>query len=509
MTGNMFSRAARGPRPRRFMPARKQSGPAPRESATGESAGGHTVRDLRRVSARGRLQKNQAGLCGRPSLCGADSAPADVEWARAQGLGRNAVNEQQETARAWFQKTGLLRALHQLRLAHYHAGFRLVPEEPGGAEPLRAWFRSRAAVLNRLGREVWWDFGALDSACVIWREESGRPRRPIVFKPEKTVYKNPMGEESLWVRSGWSAEEFDTKKFSAATIRRWSQAGPFKLEESRGEHFRVLTRAAPGDGYERPGVVEAAARTLAQNESLEVGDNLSAFLGRSVMRQVLVGHEIKQGPFAGRPLHFWNSKIDERWQELFGRTGILEVTTNFDQEVKYPYPDMDRFKAEKYQSVFDRLALWFGPLGLLYAQGMLGKTLNPNLAGLLRTEAHAERELVRPFLEEIISRCFAPPAPFRIVWSDHVFLDSRARLELLKMAVSNGSASQAALLDELDLDQETEWQRKDREHAQPAHRTRPIYDPAHDSTQSNPGGRPAGTRDAGARVQLNGAHEAG
>ena len=85
----------------------------------------------------------------------------------------------------------------------------------------------------------------------------------------------------------------------------------------------------------------ALFRTMEQDESMQIGDNLWAFLGRAVIQQFAVGHEIKQGPYAGRDIYMWNPKVNEDVRGFFeGRLGLLDVCTNFDFKGLFPYPEI-------------------------------------------------------------------------------------------------------------------------------------------------------------------------
>jgi len=77
----------------------------------------------------------------------------------------------------------------------------------------------------------------------------------------------------------------------------------------------------------------AAFKTLSQNESMEVGESLLGFFCRTPIRQHQIGHEIRTGPLAGQPKHFWKKERAKAIQTDFeGKVGAIETVTNFDHK---------------------------------------------------------------------------------------------------------------------------------------------------------------------------------
>jgi len=73
-----------------------------------------------------------------------------------------------------------------------------------------------------------------------------------------------------------------------------------------------------------------------------------------------------------------------------GRVGILDFDGNFDIDIQYPFPSAERFDRKKYESVFQRLSLWLGPVGLM----LLARDTNEFLLRLLKASVLDEREEV-------------------------------------------------------------------------------------------------------------------
>ncbi len=292
-----------------------------------------------------------------------------------------------------------------------------------------------------------------------------------------------------------------------AEVRRYSKGGYIELDSDLGEFFSVLRRAREGWGFGLPRMY-SLFRTMEQDESMQIGDNLWAFLGRAVIRQFAVGHEIKQGPYAGRDIYMWNPKVNEDVRGFFeGRLGLLDVCTNFDFKVLFPYPEIKRFDAAKYLSVLERITYWAGPVGLMFLGSPAARgQLNLQLMDLLRVEVtEVERPEMGLWLSEVINAVFRPPLEVEVAWKSTIFRDQRQAIELMKFLVTSGALSYRTALEDSDQDPEQETERKDVEgewmrDEKKKYRLLPPYDPAHGKRPaapaglSEPAGRPVGLR---------------
>jgi hypothetical protein len=221
-----------------------------------------------------------------------------------------------------------------------------------------------------------------------------------------------------------------------------------------------------------------------------------------VIRQFAVGHEIKQGPYAGRDIYMWNPKVNEDVRGFFeGRLGLLDVCTNFDFKVLFPYPEIKRFDAAKYLSVLERITYWAGPVGLMF----VAKSANLQLMDLLRVEVtEVERPEMGLWLAEVINAVFGPKMEVEVTWKSTIFRDMRQAIELMKFLVTTGAMSYRSALEQSDQDPDAEVERKDVEgewvrDEKKKYRLLPPYDPAHGKRGSEPAGRPVGVAEGGGR----------
>lgn len=278
-------------------------------------------------------------------------------------------------------------------------------------------------------------------------------------------------------------KEFLTKNASCFTLTH-----TFKGDAGAGEPFAfdVIKRERVGVGFARPGL-ECVYRTAAQQESLEVRDALLAHVGRTVIEQHQLGHEIKAGIHAGSKANFCNDKKAKAVEEgLRGKTGHVRMVTNFDHKVLFPGPDPAQYEGKKYLACLDRLLLWSMPVG----QIILTKTLNPYLMEVFRTQAATERDYLAPHLVTVFRDALGCPVPVRVKWSDRCFRDSRLAADLLKNGLNTGPISQTTYTVEAGYDPTEEREFKAEEAKLPKAQTQPIYDGAHGAPKKTAGPKP-------------------
>lgn len=408
--------------------------------------------------------------------------------------------EQIETARAWCARNWFLMAAGEVERAFLNSQMtlRAASGKKKDHERVKLWHRKHRLAIDRFVREVWEDRRQVDNVVAVWRERSN-PARVFTLPAERCQYSDAMLVEKLSINFGWKGADFAgaARKAAAGDLaRRYGSGGYVEVGEATGERFRVLTRARAGWGFAEPRL-RALHRSLEMEESLQVADNLSAFLCRAVLRHIKIGHEIKIGPAAGKPFWFFTEEIGREHRDfLESRVGIIDYITNFDVEVGYPHPDGKRFDKARYEAVLQRMAHWCGPAGLL----LVGSEPASTLMGMFREVAHAEREAVGPYCEEVLTEAFRPPEPIEIIWGDQCFREQRAWLDLVKQAFNSGPGSQTTLLRLAGLDPDVERSNKKMEAELTKAEVLPIYDAAHGPGGALDSGRPAGAADLGERA---------
>jgi hypothetical protein len=389
-----------------------------------------------------------------------------------------------------YQRQWFISAILKLRLAYFNYGFRLEPiDKKADKEDFKAWWEEQREAATQYAREVWMEWLPLDNAVSFWQPDSGLGR-PILLHLDQCRYTDFFGTQQLFYRHGLGTEQIKALNISEDLKAKFRGNPEVEIPP---DQFKVLKRSKLGSGFAWPGLMDVA-KALAQSESMEVGDNILAYVGRKVWELHKMGHEIKAGPHAGYNTHFWKRERALAFERAVkGKLGHIMMTVNFDHAVEFPYPDQTHFKGEKYQAVIDRLVWWANPFGHM----ILARTLTPYLMDLLRTLAEGEREMVGPYLQHCINASFDVPEDFgglRVVWSKRIFRDARMATDLLKVAFSAGAASQSTMQEEIGLDPVEERARKEEEARLPKDQTMPLYDPNHGPPEGA-NGRPPGSGD--------------
>lgn len=439
------------------------------------------------------------------------------------------VKEALEQTRIWYKKSFFIQDIVKTKLALFNYGFQVKAEdndaddsddegESKSNDRLDAWLRKYRTQIKRFVREAWLDKLTMNNAVAFWRKNQ-RLRRVITLPPERCKYSDALGIEKLSVRLGWHEDDFKTSPTTTdkvnflmprEDVKRYAQGNFLPLLESQGEYFRVYKEERTGWGFAWPSV-QSLFHTAAQEESLQISDRLWSFVSRTAERRHKIGHEIKQGPRAGLPIHFITKERAAAVTGFYeGRVGFFDTVLNFDQDIEFPFPSNDRFDKEKYQSVWGRMALWAGPVGHYLFGLYTGKGAMPMLMEMIQPEAEEARDFLSDFLVDVITEVFQPPVPIKVCWSNRCFADKRQAQEMVKFLVSCGAMSQRTALELYGFDASKERERKQEEwdlaqDEKTKGQIMPAYDPAHgDPAQLDVGGRPAGQKDGNTRVQLNG-----
>lgn len=470
------------------------------------------------VSARGRQKFAQSAIHGAAYNLAQDPSassqlPSDITDILLQ-------------TREWYEKTEFILEVIKAKRGFFNHGFNVKPEDEDIDEAkdkaFQKWYRDHAERIRRFVKETWIDVLVMDNAVSIWRENEKRNRRIITVPPERCKYSDALGVERLQVKFDWTEQDLGLTRgsprkpvfgISNENLARYAKAGYIEMLPERGERFRVYKESRVGWGFAKP-ALWSLFHTFAQHESLEVADRIWAFVCRLAERWHIVGHEIKQGPRAGLPIHFLTKERGDEITKAYAGVigGFMERVANFDHRVEFPFPSPDRFDKDKYASIWERMAFWAGPVGH-YLHGLhTGKGSMPFLMGAIQEEAEDARIAISDYIVGVITEVFTPPVPIKAAWSNRIFQDPRQMLEAIKFLVASGALSLATALLEYGFSPKEERERKQEEDdlaKDPKTRGQvtPIYDPAHGPVEDAgaSGGRPAGQRDANPRVELNGA----
>lgn len=362
-------------------------------------------------------------------------------------------------------------------------------DESGGAR------YTQRMIVERYIQTAVEEFLLQDNLVSFWRTDEF----PYPLESERCKYSDALGKEVMRVKLGFNAQQLLESGFTPAEARRYSE-GWLKLDEAHGENFRVLTRGMVGNGLCVPRLSQVF-RTCSQAESMEVGESLYAYVGRTVVRMHHLGWEVKTANAGIRQTDaMWDAARARGIERFFKGMpgGVAETTGNFDHKISLIWTDPKNFDAKKWETVVSRLQWWGGALAFM----LVSRNLNPNFMPVFKAEIKKLRATLQPHLEYVINEALRPPGGLKIVWTDECFSDMRLLWDMIKTLVQQGPASLTTAQRFAGLDPEAEAEQKMAEADDPQadKKYMPHFDPNHgNQPKENNGGRTAGTRNGEGR----------
>ncbi len=443
-----------------------------------------------------RKAKRPDGITVRGSqreMCslGETGEPSDWNW-DPENASPQEVATGLKLARVHLIKNAFLAGILPRKVSFYNFGFKLKPVGKLSAEIQKShdeWWRNVGGEIGAFARDTWVDWLLMCNVVGFWRIAGNRTRGALLLPPEDCYYTDALGYERMKVRFRFKANQLVGSGMTEAEIRRYI-SGYIVLDEEKGEFFKVLRRGRKGQGFTPPSLI-ACYRSINQMQSMEVGDNLISEELRRVVMQIKIGHEIRNGPRAGTNHWFWTQRRSDAMQKQFeGRKGRMDITTNFDVDFVYPGPDTKRLGHDKYDSVIQRLALWSGPVGMMY----VAKQANESLLQMLKADVAEDRRQVGDWLTSVINQAWDPPAKVQVKWSNAIFTDPAQASNLLRFGLQTGPLSQKTFIEQAGWDVDEERANKQEEALLPAAQKLPVFDSAHGTRPgAGQGGRPKGS----------------
>lgn len=232
---------------------------------------------------------------------------------------------------------------------------------------------------------------------------------------------------------------------------------------------------------------------------MEVGESLLAYSGRLVVRMHRKGFEPRTSTVNLKIKDFmWTQDWADQVKKNFspGKNGFMEATGNFDHKIETHWIDPKLYDGKKWETIFDRLIWWAGPLGFM----LLAKSNSQNWMTLFQAEISGFRAEITPYLEFALNSIYADaPGGIKIEYSDTCFKDSRLVWDMLKTLLMTGPASLTTGLKAAGLDVETEGAQREEEAKDIKRFGPPLYDPAHATESGKKPGQDKGGRERGSR----------
>jgi hypothetical protein len=415
-----------------------------------------------------------------------------------------------------------LRMFMALKLALYHWGFEIRAKERKDQAKLDEWFDTdvrptkslldledmgtrelievEASDTNRercykFARDAFQKFIEYDSSVSIWIDG----RDYALLRPlEYFLYSDIMGIETMKYLHGLSVPQIELLPVDQQ--QRFISHPLVFLNPKYGEHWKLAKRTPQGEGFGVPWMF-AAFLTLDEEENKRLGFHGLSWLMRTVVQWHKIGHEVKNGPLAGRPKFEWTEEADKAVMKAFKDvTGVNTMTANYDAEIQYPWPEMEKFDKLCWEGSHFRLTRFFGPI----AKMMYAEKAAPYLAGQLKALAVFDRqELMKPYFEYVLRKAYKPPVPIEVSWKEDIFNPDQLTHELRKFTAQQGLISPQTMSKwtGVNHDDEAEAKVKALKDDNAQERLLPIFDPSHGSSPAIDGpadpNKPTGTAGGG------------
>lgn len=396
----------------------------------------------------------------------------------------------------------LVGAVHHSRLCYFSDGLRLTGKASNDTKLLE-WMAGEKVwpMLRRLSNDVWREWLLQDNAVAFWKTPAeGELPSVVVLDCEVCNYSSRMGEEVLKVKLKQVTLTPEEKaemqsKWGPRWVDAYTKGKEITLDPKEGENFKVLTWQKLGHGFGMPRL-KAVLDLLSTRQLLQTADWAGAWESVNLTELWSVGHEIKTGPLAGKPTHFITEKKQTAMEKsLKNKRGGRRVVTNFDVSLAYKYLEAAFFDPKKYAGVMAALKLWGGAPVAMFESGIISPLYMQNF----QAEGMKSREMVSDFIFAIVNdESFfvgkdRPETPITLGWNPHSFLETKAKLEVLRLAGANAWASPQTAREALGFDDQVEGDRLVEAHKTPE-RYRPPFEAKQGMGGSTVGGRPAGAK---------------
>ena len=336
-------------------------------------------------------------------------------------------------------------------------------------------------------------------------ETDGAPEL-MVPDCENVDYKKILGAEELKIKLPKMKLSDNNKRElgSYATALESGKMIPWG-EVSGGqstEHFAVRTRGKINGGFVKPRMFSVFTE-LSTLDLLRKGDWNAAWRSKDVIRKYSRGHEIKNGPLAGQPIHFLKTKQAKKIRdELKTKEGVFDLVTNWDAVVSFAFLDPKVFDDIKTKGVMRRLREWAGPLAILLCEE--NNQPSEYWVKILDDEVGTARSDYRRTLEKVFNDptffkgAAKAPGRIQVAFNPNTLTTLKMILEKLRLGGGNGYIAPQTAREEMGYDSDREGTR-----LKEAAKDRDAYTPPFEAKQgmvsgTGPrGGRPEGATGSG------------
>jgi hypothetical protein len=241
-------------------------------------------------------------------------------------------------------------------------------------------------------------------------------------------------------------------------MRALKSGGIVELDQGDGDNFFVSTMQKRGKGLILPSSC-ALFEIIGMLELLALSDHSAAWKARTIIRQFLVGHEIKYGTRAGFSDHFIDKPTVDNLKKKVetGEGGPMDLYTNFDVAVRYIGLESAHFKKEKYESGLLRLAHFNGAVEI-----MNGEKVGDGVWLSVGTRIWEVRDAVSRLIESVVNSDaygLGLKGPLLLGWNPFTADASKSVVEKLRFGTSQGLISAQTARRVLHLNSQIEARR--------------------------------------------------
>jgi hypothetical protein len=354
----------------------------------------------------------------------------------------------------------------------FHIGYEMLGDTPEAWTSAKEKLLKRAPWFEGLAASICADamreFSICSNAAVMWIDnaeaENGAPAVTVIDTESIVSYSNGAGGDFLKVRVPKASQEAIQAGALDGYDERWKNAlnagGDLNLDREQGDNFHVATNAKEGKGLARVQMM-GLLEIIGFLELIALSDHSGAWEARNVIRQIMMGHEIKYGPKAGYGDHFIKESWVKRAKEVLKKQegGPFNFFTNFDWVIKHAFLEPKFFDKTKYEGGLQRLSNWWGAVS-----AMGGGEVSDGVWERLRAEVKKARDIVGGLVERVINDPkflggTKLKGRLKVGFNPLTCMSQKQRLETVRFATSQGVMSNSTARLVLGLDSAIEGRR--------------------------------------------------
>lgn len=335
-------------------------------------------------------------------------------------------------------------------------------------------------------REMFWNLRAFDQVVVLWKTSNTSGFKPVsiecqdprIVRPEgpghtPTLFMYPAKDKVLSALAGMGKKAVDNPKLAAMypvpmieAAKKMQKIDVKDLEEY-GYHYEYVARnRRDWDDTAFPSMYSIFADLEILNLAAEIDANALHHYKVGIL-QFAIGPENPTDPKMITGQNALAKTEAEVRKQLQNR--LASLFTRGDLRINWIVPPVEMLSEAKYKASQRRVFNWLGlPLVAWAGEDLQGAyAAAVSAMKFLRAESEDDRMLMKEMLEDWLtgraksSNRFSGAQPVRVRFDPNALVEDRIILDMMKLFMLYGGASEQTILDMADLDPEFEaYQRK-------------------------------------------------